>query len=317
MYGFYGRLKSEFPSQIIVDITENCNYACLHCPHANFQKSDVYTGAFLKPDLNNKMVDEVAKYGRNCTQQIRYTANGEPLLHPKVYEMLSYAVEKSGVMVSLTTNGSLLNDCNINRLLDTGIGLIDISLDAYSREVYEQIRINGVYDKVKQNVLNLLAERYKRKQNTRIVVSFVLQELNKHEAKDFENYWYNQGIDYVVIRQLHTAGGANEVHLDESSCGERKPCVYPWERIVLSAKGELGFCPASWQGETEICEYEQTTIKSLWQSDYYRRLREGHLQANLSDFVACNKCQDWRVINWPEHGRGYGDMIADFSKKEE
>src|SRR4030042_1863551 len=82
-YGFYDRLKADFPSQIIVDITEVCNLACTHCPHPEFRKSKQYGARFLAPELNKKLVDEVRDYGQGLTQYIRYTSNGEPLLHPK------------------------------------------------------------------------------------------------------------------------------------------------------------------------------------------------------------------------------------------
>ena len=79
-YGFYGRLKAEFPSQVVVDVTEVCNLACVHCPHPSFKKSAHYAGRFLDAELNTRMVDEVAVRGRGLTQYIRYTGEGEPLL---------------------------------------------------------------------------------------------------------------------------------------------------------------------------------------------------------------------------------------------
>ena len=158
-YGFYGRLKEEFPSQIIVGLTENCNYACSHCPHANFSKSEVYTGSVLSEELNKKLIDEVKTDGKGYCTHIRYTAFGEPLLHPKAYDLLSYATENSGTMVSITTNGSKLTAENRKKLLDMKIGLIDISLDANTAETYEKIRINGKFEQVKNNVLSLLTER--------------------------------------------------------------------------------------------------------------------------------------------------------------
>ena len=32
-FGFNGYLSQGFPSQIIVDLTEFCNLACIHCPY--------------------------------------------------------------------------------------------------------------------------------------------------------------------------------------------------------------------------------------------------------------------------------------------
>ena len=107
-YGFYGRLRAEFPSQVIVDATEHCNLACTHCPHPSFKKSEHYSGSRLDPALNAKMVDEVSNAGNGITQYIRYTANGEPLLHPNIFEMLQYSASNSATKVCLTTNGTLL-----------------------------------------------------------------------------------------------------------------------------------------------------------------------------------------------------------------
>jgi len=57
-YGFQGRLKAEFPSQVIIDVTEVCNLACIHCPHPTFRKSEHYSGRNLALELNTKIVDE-------------------------------------------------------------------------------------------------------------------------------------------------------------------------------------------------------------------------------------------------------------------
>ena len=63
-YGFYYRLKAEFPTQFIVDVTERCNLACIHCGHPSFKKSTYYGGRSLSPDLNAKLVDEVRHHGQ-------------------------------------------------------------------------------------------------------------------------------------------------------------------------------------------------------------------------------------------------------------
>ena len=42
IYGFNGRLKESFPSQVMVDITEVCNLGCIHCAHPAFKLSKIY-----------------------------------------------------------------------------------------------------------------------------------------------------------------------------------------------------------------------------------------------------------------------------------
>ncbi|MDJ0508693.1 MAG: radical SAM/SPASM domain-containing protein [Crocosphaera sp.] len=318
-YGFYGRLKAEFPSQLLVDATEVCNLACIHCPHPDFKKSHHYDGRSLTIDLNEKLVDEVKKYGQGITQYIRYASNGEPLTHPNIYEMLDYAKKHSGVAVTLTTNGTLMTEKRIEQLLTIGVDVIDISIDAFSPEVYAKIRVNGNLNITRNNVLKLLELAQKSKSDTKVVVSYVEQPFNQHETQDFETFWKAQGAAYVVIRRLHSCSGAKtelaEVRRKETVI-ERRPCLYPWERIVLNARGDLSFCPSDWVHGSYIADYRTTTIYETWHGEFYQRLREAHLSNNYSNHSFCGQCPDWQSTRWPNEGRSYADMIEEFKDLE-
>lgn len=316
-YGFYDRLKAAFPSQIIVDATEICNLACVHCPHPDFKKSDQYAGRHLDPRLHHKMVDEVREHGAGCTQYIRYTSNGEPLVHPQIYDMLDYAVRSSGVFVTLTTNGTILNEKRVEKLLASGLHLIDVSIDAFTPETYAKVRVNGKLEVTRGNVLRLLEIKRRARATTRVIVSFVEQALNTHEAAAFEAYWKDQGTDYVVMRRLHSAAGgvpriASMMHAEQAR-EARYPCLYPWERILLNPRGDLAFCPQDWVHGSVIADYHTTTIREVWQGEEYRKLREAHLRDNFAHHEFCGRCPDWRQTRWPGEGRSYADMVQEFS----
>jgi MoaA/NifB/PqqE/SkfB family radical SAM enzyme len=317
-YGFYDRLKAEFPSQIIVDITEVCNLACIHCPHPDFKKSEYYNARYLELELNAKMVEEVREYGQNSTQYIRYTSEGEPLIHPKGYEMIEYAVRHSGVYVTLTTNGTIMNEKRTLKLLEAGVHAIDISIDAYTLETYAKIRVNGNLEATRANVLRLIEWIKSGNYKTKVVVSYVEQPQNRHETKNFEAFWKDKGADYVVIRRLHSSAGmvSNIAELLRKETTEeiRKPCLYPWERITLNPRGELVFCPQDWVHGSTITDanYRHTTIYETWQSKFYQKLREAHLTNNFTGHTFCGQCPDWKSTRWPHEGRSYADMIEEF-----
>ena len=319
-YGFSGRLKREFPSQVIVDATEVCNLACVHCPHPEFKQSEHYAGRHLEMELHEKMVDEVRDHGRGHTQYIRYTSNGEPLVHPRIYDMLDSAVRRSGVFVTLTTNGTLLNEARVEKLLTSGLHVVDVSIDAITPETYQRVRVNGKLPVTRGNVLRLLELKRRSGAATRIVVSFVQQPGNAEEAGAFETYWKDQGVDYVVIRRLHSAAGgvatiAASMH-DAQAGQARYPCLYPWERILLNPRGELAFCPQDWVHGSVMARYRDTTIREVWSGEDYRALREAHLTGNFCDHQFCGQCPDWQQTRWPGEGRSYADMIEEFSRSE-
>ena len=319
-YGFGGRLRAEFPSQILMDITEVCNMACTHCPHPAFAKSEHYAGRHLDLALNEKMIEEVRQRGQGCTQYIRYASNGEPLAHPDAYGMIQAAVDHSGVFVTLTTNGKIMNEQRTQRLIASGIHLIDISIDAFRPETYARIRVKGNLDVTRENVLRLL--RWVREANarTKVVVSFVEQRENAAEAADFEAYWKDQGAAYVVVRRLHSCSGAVENLAAERRdllCGvQRRPCLYPWERVVINARGDLSFCPSDWVHGSRVADYSKTTIQAEWQGEFYRRLRDAHLSNDYSHHAFCGQCPDWAATRWPQEGRSYADMVQDFIRRE-
>lgn len=319
-YGFYGRLKAEFPSQVIVDITEVCNLACIHCPHPQFRRSEHYAGRFLNPELNTKLVDEVQQYGQGCTEYIRYCSEGEALIHPRSYEMIEYAVRNSGIFVTLTTNGTIMDEKRIENLLSAGIHMIDISIDAFTPETYAKIRVKGDLNITRANVLKLINMSRQISQRTKVVVSYVEQPLNTNETNDFETFWKGNGADYVVIRRQHSCSGAKaalaEVMRAENGNDFRRPCLYPWERIVLNPRGNLSFCPADWTGDASIVDYRSTTIYETWQGEFYQRLRDAHLLNNFANHKFCGQCPDWKVTRWSSEGRSYADMIEEFKKSK-
>lgn len=312
-YDFQGRLSKEFPSQVMVDITEVCNLACVHCTHPKFKQSNIYSKAMLDPKLNLKMVNEVAKYGKGKTAYIRYTSNGEPLVHPKSYDLIYEAVKYSGTKVTLTTNGTILNEKRIKKLMGTGLHMIDVSIDAYEEDTYRNIRVNGDLAVTRKNVINLIKFRNEINAKTKIIVSFVEQSNNSSEIKDFKNFWTNQGADEVLIRKLHTNSGSNLDSLNlkntQNNGFSRRACLYPWERVVLTAKGYLAFCPTDWFGKTVICDYRNDTIKEVWQNTFYKELRKEHQTCKFNNQF-CKNCPDWKNTSWPfDKNKSYADLV--------
>lgn len=315
-YGFQKHLSREFPSQIIVDLTQFCDLACIHCPHSTFKKSGAFSGAHLDISLHKKLIDEVASDGRDVCQYIRYTANGEPLLHPRFNEIIEYAGKYANTKINVTTNGSLLTEKKAKTLLDAGVNIFDISLDAYYNETYKKIRIKGDLKKNRQNVIGLINLIKKEKYKAKLVVSYVEQPLNINETDLFKNFWEEAGADFVVIRKLHSAAGAKTTIKKKMDLAladiDRKPCLYPWERLVITPEGDIGFCPAAWTGESHFVKFKDTTIKEAWQSDFMKDLRKAHLDNNYSCHGFCGNCPDWANTKWPdEHGVNYSDMMAE------
>ena len=315
-YDFGGRLTAGFPSQVIIDVTEVCNLACIHCPHPTFKQSEHYEARYLDPELNRKLVDEVRDFGPGGAQYIRYTGEGEPLIHPKGYEMIEYAVKNSGVFTTITTNGTIMNEKRTRRLLEAGVHMIDISIDAFADDTYARVRVNGDLKVTRANVQRLIQWNRETGRGAKVVVSFVEQALNTHEAAPFKAFWEDEGADFVVIRRQHSVAGSvvdiSRLLKEKNKKLPRRPCVYPWERVVLNPRGHLSFCPADWVHGSELGDFHGTTIKDAWNGEFYQALRHAHLTNEYANHGFCGQCPDWAETRWPHEGRAYADLIADF-----
>ncbi|OUU23093.1 MAG: radical SAM protein [Candidatus Endolissoclinum sp. TMED37] len=319
-FGFYEHLTKDFPSQVMIDVTEYCDLACIHCPHPTFVKSEHFKGTFLEVDLHNKAIDEIKKDGLKSCRYVRYTSNGEPLIHKNLSKMIEYTSNIiPEVSTNLTTNAKLLDSKKAIEILKTGIDVIDISIDAFNEDTYSKIRVKGDLNVTRPNVLNLINQKNKMNTPTKIIVSYVEQELNKNETDQFEEFWKKNGADFVAVRRIHSCAGSKEekriemIENQKVKKSFRKPCLYPWERLIIAPNGFLSFCPADWKYGSKFVDFRDTTIKVAWNSHFMESLRNAHLSNNFSCHSFCGQCPDWEATKWPNEGRSYANIMHEMS----
>ena len=64
---------------------------------------------------------------------------GEPLLHKDIFKMVSIAKYAGAETVMFTTNGTLLTEARIKETIDSGLDILEISVDG-SKKAYQNIR---------------------------------------------------------------------------------------------------------------------------------------------------------------------------------
>lgn len=307
-FGFESPACAEFPTYIMFDITNTCNSKCIHCPHSTILAGKDFEPKYLSMVNFKKAIDECKV--RNI-HFVRLTADGEPLLHPNLFEMIEYAVEAGVGPVGLTTNGSLLDARKTQKLIESGIFMVDISLDAIKKETYKKIRHGLSFEKTMKNVKYLIETNKKANSPVRIMVSFVKQQANLGELKTFEKYW-EPLVDRVLIREI--ISNISLVDISESkkhSATKRWPCPHWFRRIVINYNGVIKACPIDWKNETSYTSLSETTIYDAWHSDFYWKNRMEHLNNQFSSQSACRDCIDWQDTPWD---LGYEKVIKTFTR---
>jgi putative heme d1 biosynthesis radical SAM protein NirJ2 len=124
--------------------TKACNLRCKHCYRDAGTKSENE----LSLEEARSLLREIKLAGF----KILVLSGGEPLLREDIFEITSYARELN-LRVVLGTNGTLITREVAERLKETGVARIGVSLDSKDPKLHDGFRgINGSFRKVLEGI---------------------------------------------------------------------------------------------------------------------------------------------------------------------
>jgi radical SAM protein with 4Fe4S-binding SPASM domain len=145
-YGITRPLKLAAPFLVVWNYTNACNLRCKHC----YQNASTPLPDELHTDEKMNVIDQLAESG---VMALAFSG-GEPLLSPDFFEVASYASKKD-MFVSLATNGTFLSKKMVDRIVDSGVKYIEISLDAVTPEIHDSFRgARGSWERTIEGIRN-------------------------------------------------------------------------------------------------------------------------------------------------------------------
>ncbi len=297
-YGFETDEARDFPGYLIYETVNVCNAQCSHCPQSEIAARAGFTPRRLSMETFKRTIEEAAGYRVDV---VRFTGEGEPLLHPQLADMIGYTRDLGFPTVNLTTNGSILHKGDqLDRLLENPPHVFDVSLDAFEPETFARVRVGLDFEQTKRNVLTLLQRRDPSR--SMVLVSMVVTPGTEAEAERFERYW-ERLVDKVVIRQMHSNLNSTMMSVELAETVQsvhRWPCRHLWERLVVDFRDHIRFCPVDWEDASTIGSVHEMTLHEAWHSEFMQDLRRRHLQSNYRGCGVCEKCPDWAASPWDQ-----------------
>ena len=163
------------PDTVILMLTKRCNLSCDFCDVRNSNEDISFQDTI-------RIIDNISQLG--ITWLI--ITGGEPFLHSRLFDIIKYA-KNINLKTSINTNGSLICE-NIDKIRDSQVDMISISLDGIGPTHDELRRSRGLYEKVKNGILEL------NKIGQNISINFVITNQNVHELEGLYNWAKNQKI---------------------------------------------------------------------------------------------------------------------------
>jgi heme d1 biosynthesis radical SAM protein NirJ len=129
-------------------------------------------------------------------------SGGEPLLRPDIFD-ISRRAKEMGFYVGLSTNGTKIDESNIEQIADIGYDYVGISIDGI-RETHDKFRhLEGAYD------ASMHAIRLCHQHGIKIGMRFTITQDNAHELPELLKIMEHEGVDKFYLSHLNYAGRGN------------------------------------------------------------------------------------------------------------
>jgi radical SAM protein with 4Fe4S-binding SPASM domain len=182
------------PLQVSIEVTRRCPLECLHC-YNNLPMGDLEAKQReLTKEEHFRVLDELVEMG--CFW-ILYTG-GEIFARKDFLEIYTYAKQK-GFLVTLFTNGTIINEQIADYLAEWPPFAIEITLYGRTRETYEALTaIPGSYDRCLRGI-RLLKER-----GLPLKLKTVATSINKHEVSAMRRFAEDElGVEFKMDGQIN------------------------------------------------------------------------------------------------------------------
>ncbi|MDI6827429.1 MAG: heme b synthase [Armatimonadota bacterium] len=153
--------KEFLPKLVFWELTSACNLKCIHCRAVPSEKRSPDE---LSTSEAKVLIDQIA----SVAKPVLVLSGGEPLVRTDVFEIASYAKSKE-LSVALATNGTLITQEVVQKIKESGIRRVSVSIDGPDSTSHDNFRrVSGCFDAALLGIENLKHESISFQINTTV-----------------------------------------------------------------------------------------------------------------------------------------------------
>lgn len=290
------------PYVIHIDPCDTCNFHCKFCPSGNLELMKKTNGRGHGPiDFNTYcgIIDSLKEFP-DPVRVIRLYKEGEPLLHPRFAELVSYAKASPKVQrVDTTTNASLLTKDRSLVIIEAGLNRINISVEGINAEQYREFSGHKMrYEEFVDNI----AFFYDNKKQCEMNIKINGDILTADQEEEFYSIFGNitdgisveRTIDYWPKYKEMKVDYDESVTLLGGTSREVQICPYVFYEMCINSDGSYSLCRFDWNHAMMMAPHVSApaTPKKIWDSivlwQFQQQfLRKERLQMTV---LSCPKC---------------------------
>lgn len=197
-YYLMGKLTG--PVMVSLDVTNNCNFSCLHCFNNSGSKVRVDTDCTDEEMMY--LVSQIIMLNPHTV----CLCGGETLCRGNLLQIINSLTNKN-ICVSMVSNGYLIDEDMAKKLIENGIKQVQISLDGIDAFQHDNFRgKKGAFN----HAINAIKE-LKRNNIETLAVSFVPNKLNYRYIEEFIDLCVNLGVDLIRMMPFIPSGRGKHI----------------------------------------------------------------------------------------------------------
>jgi len=231
-YGMFTKKTLVGPLKLTLDITDSCDMHCIMCFYHSFHlgNNENLVPRFFPLERFETLIKELRAMH---TKTIALCAEGEPLLHPQIKEIVELC-RKYSLNTEIMTNAYYLDRENIIFFKKAGVKKITVSLHSASSLTFEKIRpfkTKEAFEKIMENLLFLKHIKGKSKE-PRLFIINVISSLNYQDIPDMAKLAEDLCASKVLFKPVSLIPGLPK-HL-ELSKSNKEALI---NRLIKLSKG--------------------------------------------------------------------------------
>lgn len=290
------------PMAVSIEPTTACNLRCPQCP-SGLRQFTRPTGN-LKPELNREILDKLGP----TLQHINYYFQGEPFINPNFLELVKEA-RKRNIYVVTSTNAHFISPETAEKIIDSGLSEVIISIDGTTQETYEKYRIEGELKKVLEGTKNLItAKRRGNASSLRVTFQFLVVKYNQHQIPEIEKLAKEYGVDRLTLKTVQVydfENGHDLIPTIEEYARYKKgadgklvlknkfknSCWRSWSSCVVTWDGTVVPCCFDKDAKHELGKLTKSDFKTIWRGAINQQFRKQILK-NRQQIEICKNCSE-------------------------
>lgn len=260
----------------------------------------------MSDELFSKLISEISENIPPFRVAVLYHG-GEPLLNPRIPQMISDLKSVGMPLVKMVSNGMLLSGELAHQIVSSGLDQLEVSLDGGSAKESDAIRTRSSADAIIDNVQKFLDLAQMSARRLKVTISTTQFRTNRESLEPETPNWLRghfegRDVDFKATWAVAWPSGDHDSSIFESDIpgGYVPPrnCSFLDETLTVRADGTVVPCCYDLTTAAPLGNLNVSSIEEIWNSEGFAQFRRNFVSGNYPPL-----CQGCAVVTGPRYLR--------------